>query len=85
MLLQYWPTTNGARPTLKEHRVKSSSLQRELWAFGYTRAVCVWLEQARQSSCVLLILYDQRHMDMDLLLHINIKRRVYNIYEDITS
>ena len=50
MLFQYWPTANGAEPTLKQHRVRSSSLQGELSAFGYTRAVCVWLEQATQSS-----------------------------------
>ena len=50
MLFQYWLTANGAGPTLKQHRVKSSSLQGELSAFGYTRAVCVWLEQATQSS-----------------------------------
>ena len=51
MLFQYWPTPNGAGPTLKQHRVKSSSLQGELSAFGYTCAVCVWFEQATQ-SCV---------------------------------
>ena len=50
MLFQYWPTAHGAGPTLQQHRVKSSSLQGELSAFGYTRAVCVWLEQATQSS-----------------------------------
>ena len=50
MLFQYWPTANGAGPTLKQHGVKSSSLQGELSAFGYMRAVCVWLEQATQSS-----------------------------------
>ena len=49
MLFQYWPTANSAGPTLKQHRVKSSSLQGELSAFGYTRAVCVWLEQATHS------------------------------------
>ena len=50
MLFQYWPTANGAGPALKRHRVESSSLQGELSAFGYTRDVCVWLEQATQSS-----------------------------------
>ena len=44
MLFQYWPTANGSGPTLKQHRVKSSSLQGE-------HAACVWLEQATQ-SCV---------------------------------
>ena len=50
MLFQYWPTANGAGPTLKQHRVKSMSLQTELSAFEYMSAVCVWLEQATQSS-----------------------------------
>ena len=35
MLFQYWPTANGAGPPLKQQRVKSSSLQGELSAFGY--------------------------------------------------
>ena len=32
MLFQYWPTANGAGPTLKQHWVKSSCLLRELSA-----------------------------------------------------
>ena len=58
MLFQYWPTANGTGPTLKQHRVKSLSLQGELSAFGYTRAVCVWLEQATQSSLYPLMCSD---------------------------
>ena len=50
MLFQYWPTANGAGPTLKQYRIKSSSLQVELSAFRYTPAVCVWLEQTTQCS-----------------------------------
>ena len=50
MLFQYWPTANGAGPTLKQHWVKSPCLLGELSAFWYTRAVCVWLEQAAQCS-----------------------------------
>ena len=50
MLFQNWPTANGAGPTLKQHRVKSSSWKGELSAFEYKRAVCVWLEKATQSS-----------------------------------
>ena len=45
ILFQYLPTANGAGPTFKQHWVKSSCLLRELSAFWYTRAVCVWLEQ----------------------------------------
>ena len=54
MLFQYWPTASGAGPTLKQHWAKSSSLQGELSAFGYTRAVCVWLEQATQLELCLV-------------------------------
>ena len=50
ILFQYLPTANVAGPTLKQHWVKSSCLLRELSAFWYTRAVCVWLEQAAQCS-----------------------------------
>ena len=50
MLFQYWPTANGAGPTLKQHWVESSCLLGELSAFWYTRAVCVWSEQAAQCS-----------------------------------
>ena len=53
MLFQYWPTANGAGPTLKQHWVKSSCLLGELFAFGYTvpsvsgwnrlhTALCTW-------------------------------------------
>ena len=52
MLFQYWPTANGAGPTLKQHRVKYSSLQGELSAFGYTRAVFVWLEPREIAMCL---------------------------------
>ena len=62
MLFQYWPTAKGAGPTLKQHRVKSSSLQGQLSAFGYTRAVCVWLEQATQSSVYIKIRRDLQNM-----------------------
>ena len=51
MLFQYWPTANGAGPTLKQHRVKSSFLQGELSAFGYTGAVCVWLNRLHRALC----------------------------------
>ena len=57
MLFQYWPTTNGAGPTLKQHWVKSSCFLRDLSAFGYTRAVCVWLEQAAQCSVYFGVIY----------------------------
>ena len=50
MLFQYWPTANGAGPILKQHWVESSCLLGELSAFWYTRAVCVWSEQAAQCS-----------------------------------
>ena len=50
MLFQYWPTANGAGPTLKQHWVESSCLLEEMSAFWYTRAVCVWSEQAAQCS-----------------------------------
>ena len=50
MLFHFWPTANGAGPTLKQHRVKASCLLGELSAFGYRRAVCVWLEQAVHSA-----------------------------------
>ena len=50
MLFQYLPTANGAGPTLKQHWVESSCLLGELSAFWYTRAVCVWSEQAAQCS-----------------------------------
>ena len=30
MLFHYWPTANGAGPTLKQHRVKASCLLGEL-------------------------------------------------------
>ena len=50
MLFQYWPTANGAGPTLTQHWVESSCLLGELSAFWYTRAVCVWSEQAAQCS-----------------------------------
>ena len=50
MLFQYWPTANGAGTTLKQHWVESSCLLGELSAFWYTRAVCVWSEQAAQCS-----------------------------------
>ena len=53
MLFQYWPTANGAGPTLKQHWVESSCLLGELSAFWYTRAVCVWSEQAAQCSVYL--------------------------------
>ena len=33
MLFQYWPTANGAGPTLKQHWVESSCLLGELSAF----------------------------------------------------
>ena len=36
MLFQYWPTANGAGPTLKQRWVKSSCLLGELSAFWYT-------------------------------------------------
>ena len=69
MLFQYWPTANGAGPTLKQHRVKSSSLQGELSAFGYTRAVCVWLQQATQSSVYYLVAKaSNRRVEYSLLL-----------------
>ena len=50
MLFHYWPIANGAGPTLKQHRVKASCLLGELSALWYTRAVCVWLEQAVHSA-----------------------------------
>ena len=43
-------TANGAGPTLKQHRVKASCVLGELSALWYTRAVCVWLEQAVHSA-----------------------------------
>ena len=39
MLFQYWPTRNGAGPTLKQHWVESSCLLGELSAFWYTPSV----------------------------------------------
>ena len=36
MLFQYWPTVNGAGPTLKQHWVESSCLLGELSPFWYT-------------------------------------------------
>ena len=50
MPFHYWPTANGAGPTLKQHWVKSTCLLGELSAFWYTRTVCVWLEQPAQCS-----------------------------------
>ena len=50
MLFHYWPTAIGAGPTLEQHQVKASCLLGELSALWYTRAVCVWLEQAVHSA-----------------------------------
>ena len=36
VLFQYWPTANGAGPTLKQHWVESSCLLGELSAFWYS-------------------------------------------------
>ena len=53
MLFQYWPTANGAGPTLKQHWVKSSCFLRELSAFGYTVASVSGWNRLHSALCTL--------------------------------